>query len=161
MSKQIYVGRYTTENEENLVVFLIGMRINRPWAIHRWLPVFFAMPGMIKELYTNQDELGFLSLENYLGLRTTVMIQYWKSMEDLQAYARGKKHLAAWRYFNKKIGNNPAVGIYHESYQLHSGDYESLYGNMPKYGLGKALPHVLVTKELNSAKKRLGKTAKT
>ena len=25
------------------------------------------------------------------------------------------KHLAAWKNFNKKIGNNDAVGIYHET----------------------------------------------
>ncbi len=77
MTKNIYTGRYTTENDKDVVVFLIGMRVNNRFAIHKWGPVFTAMPGMIKELYTHKEELGFLSMESYFGLRTTVMIQYW------------------------------------------------------------------------------------
>lgn len=155
MAKQIYTGRYTTENEKDIVVFIIGMRINKRLALHKWFPVFNAMPGMIKELYTNKDELGFLSMESYFGLRTTVLIQYWQSTENLLSYARNEKHLSAWKNFNKKIGNNDAVGIYHETYKTKSGDYESIYGNMPLYGLGKALKHIPITEKRNSARKRL------
>lgn len=155
MAKEIYPGRFTTENDEKIVVFLIGMRINNRLAVRKWLPVFNAMPGMIKELYTHKDELGFLSMESYFGLRTTVMIQYWRSTEDLLSYAKNDKHLTAWKNFNKKVGNNEAVGIYHETYELEAGNYESIYGNMPLHGLGKALEHVPVTKERVSARKRL------
>src|SRR5690625_2971804 len=112
MAKRIYTGRYTTENSEDLVVFLIGMRINKRLAVHKWLPVFMEMPGMIRELYAHKEELGFLSMESYFGLRTTVMIQYWRSIDDLLAYAHGQTHLTAWKNFNKKIGNREAVGIY-------------------------------------------------
>lgn len=161
MAKQIYTGRYTTENEEGIVVFLIGMRINKRYAAHKWLPVFNAMPGMIKELYTGKEELGFLSMESYFGLRTTVMIQYWRSTADLLAYAKGEKHLIAWRNFNKKVGNNNAVGIYHETYELKKGNYESVYGNMPFYGLGKAMKHIPITAERISARKRLKSTSRT
>src|SRR5690606_2399527 len=104
--KKIYTGRYTADNTEDIVVFLIGMRINKRLAFRKWLPVFNAMPPMIRELYTHKEELGFLSMESFLGLRTTILITYWRSMEDLLAYAKGPKHLTAWREFNKKIGNN-------------------------------------------------------
>lgn len=162
MAKKVFTGRFTTENNEDITVFLIGMRINNRLAVHKWLPVFNAMPGMIKELYTNQEELGFLSMESYFGLRTTVMIQYWRSTEDLLAYAKNDRHLTAWKKFNKKAGNNDAVGIYHETYELKAGNYESVYGNMPLYGLGKALEHVPITKERVSAQRRLrGKKAGT
>jgi hypothetical protein len=40
----------TAEIDGNFVVLLIGMRINKPWKIHKWLPVFLAMPPMLKEL---------------------------------------------------------------------------------------------------------------
>lgn len=155
MAKKIHTGRYTTENHDNIVVFLIGMRVNNRLALHKWLPVFSAMPGMIKELYTNKDELGFLSMESYFGLRTTVMIQYWRSTEDLLAYAKSEKHLTAWKNFNKKINNNPAVGIYHETYELKAGNYESVYVNMPHYGLGNALSSIPIQAERSSARKRL------
>lgn len=155
MAKHVYTGRFTTENTEDIVVFIIGMRVNKRLAIHKWLPVFNAMPGMIKELYTNKESLGFLSMESYFGLRTTTMIQYWRSIDDLLAYAKSEKHLAAWKNFNKKVGNNDAVGIYHETYQLSKGNYESVYVNMPQYGLGKAVNHIPVSAELNTARKRL------
>src|SRR4051794_20141168 len=161
MGKEIFTGRYITDNTENIVVFIIGMRFNKRLAIHKWLPVFFSMPGMIKELYTHKDELGFLSMESYFGLRTTVMIQYWRSTEDLMGYAKNDKHLTAWKNFNKKVGNNDAVGIYHETYEVKKGNYESIYGNMPLYGLGKAMKHIPITTELVSARKRLNNKAKT
>jgi len=157
MVKQIFTGRYTIDNTEDIVVFIIGMRVNKRLAFHKWFPVFKAMPGMIKELYTNKEELGFLSMEGYFGLRTTCMIQYWRSTEDLLAYARGEKHFTAWRNFNRKVGNNDAVGIYHETYQISKGRYEAIYVNMPKYGLGNALAHIPITAERNSARKRLNK----
>ncbi|PAV28048.1 transcriptional regulator [Virgibacillus profundi] len=154
MAKSVFEGRYTTENDQDIVVFLIGMRVNKWHAVHKWLPVFMAMPAMIRELYQNKD-LGLLSMESYFGLRTTVMIQYWQSTEDLHAYARGQKHLTAWRDFNKKVGDNEAVGIYHETYIVQKGDYETVYGNMPLYGLAKTRKQVPVDSSLNSAKKRL------
>lgn len=155
MGKKLYTGRYTTDNDEDIVVFLIGMRINNRLAIRKWFPVFKAMPPMIRELYENKEELGFLSMESFFGLRTTLLITYWRSIEDLLAYAKGQKHVTAWREFNKKVGDNKAVGIYHETYFVTKGNYESVYGNMPIYGLAKARNHRLITSNIRTAKKRL------
>ncbi|GGA93140.1 DUF4188 domain-containing protein [Ornithinibacillus halotolerans] len=155
MAQKLFTGRFTTDNNKDIVVFLIGMRINKRLAFRKWLPVMKAMPPMIRELYTNKEELGFLSLESFLGLRTTVLITYWRSTEDLLAYAKGNKHLTAWREFNKKIGDNEAVGVYHETYTIPNGNYEAVYRNMPIYGLGKAMPHKIITPEKSTAKKRL------
>lgn len=161
MAQKVSAGRYTTDNQENIVVFLIGMRVNKRLALHKWLPVFFAMPGMIRELYMNKNELGFLSMESYFGLRTTVMIQYWRSTEDLLAYARSEKHMTAWKNFNQKVGSNPSIGIYHETYEVKAGNYESIYGNMPPYGLGKALNVIPIEANRASAKQRLMKAGTT
>ncbi|WP_339148529.1 MULTISPECIES: DUF4188 domain-containing protein [unclassified Sutcliffiella] len=154
MSAENFPGRYTVENQEDIVVFTIGMRINKWWAIHKWFPVFKAMPPMIRELYMNKD-LGCLSMEHFYSLRTTLLLQYWRSEEDLMAYARGQKHLEAWNEFNKKVGNNDAVGIYHETFLVKQGNYESVYGNMPKFGLGKVFGISKITKEKNSFRKRI------
>lgn len=54
--------RMTAGMEGKFAVFLIGMRINRPWLPHKWLPVATAMPRMLKELYT-KPELGLISHE--------------------------------------------------------------------------------------------------
>ena len=47
---QVIPKRMTAEIDGDFVVFLIGMRINKPWKIHKWLPVVLAMNPMLKEL---------------------------------------------------------------------------------------------------------------
>ena len=69
----------TAEVKDDFVVFLIGMRVNKWWKVHQWLPVGSAMIGMIKELYNN-PEMGLISHQQWFG-RTTIMVQYWKSFE--------------------------------------------------------------------------------
>ena len=124
--------------EGDFVVFMIGMRFNKLWAIHKWLPVLLAMPKMLKELYSNKD-FGFLHHEMWFG-RTILLVQYWHSKEQLLAYAKNKdaQHLPAWKDFNKAVGANGSVGIWHETYQATNGTYENIYVNMPPFGLGKA-----------------------
>ena len=152
---EIFRERMTADVDDEFVVFLIGMRINKLWKIHKWLPVAMAMPRMLKELYAN-PELGFLSQESWFG-RTTIMVQYWRSFDHLEAYAKNKdaSHLPAWVDFNKKITSNGDVGIWHETYLSRKGDYESVYNNMPLFGLGKVGNHVPATGKLNSARDRI------
>ncbi|MDY0405182.1 DUF4188 domain-containing protein [Virgibacillus sp. 179-BFC.A HS] len=147
-------GGYTANLDQHVTVFIIGMRINKWWAVHKWLPVFMAMPKMIRELYT-QKEYGFLSMQSYFGLRTTLMVQYWRSNEELIAYARDTTHLKAWKDFNRKTRHNDAVGIYHETYNVGPGSYECVYRNMPIFGLANAVGNQKITPDMNTAKKRL------
>lgn len=70
----------TAELEGDSVVFLIGMRVNKPWKLHKWLPVAQAMPRMLKEL-RDKPECGFLG-DISLGL---LSVQYWRSFELLEA----------------------------------------------------------------------------
>lgn len=129
--------RVTGKMDGDFVVFVIGMRVNRWWKVWQWLRVGRAMPRMLRELYA-QPELGFLGAESWFG-RTTLMMSYWKSTEHLLAYAKSRtaEHLPAWRAFNKLIGTSGDVGIWHETYRIHPGDHESVYVNMPEFGLGK------------------------
>ena len=139
----------------DFVVFLIGMRINRWWKVHRWLRVSRAMPRMLRELAA-QPELGFLGGEQWFG-RTTILVSYWRSMEQLMAYAKSRTaaHLPAWRDFNRLVGTNGDIGIWHETYSVRRGDYESVYVNMPKFGLGNAGELVEATGKRESAAGRL------
>jgi hypothetical protein len=134
----INTERLTASMQGEFVVFLIGMRINQPLKVHKWLPVARAMPRMITELY-RQPELGFVHAEMWFS-RTTIMVQYWRSMDQLLAYAKSKTaaHLPAWQAFNQAIGTDGSVGIWHETYAASPGSYESVYVNMPAFGLGKA-----------------------
>jgi hypothetical protein len=152
---KVVLGRFAARMEGPFVVFIIGMRVNRFFAFQKWVPVARAMGPMIKELYNN-PETGFLSTEFFFNWRGITLVQYWKSYEHLEKYARGGIHLTAWKKFNQSVGTDGTVGIYHESYIIESGKYESVYGNMPKFGLAKAGEHVPATGKMETARKRLG-----
>lgn len=145
----------TARPDGDFVVFLIGMRINRPFFVHKWLPVAAAMPRMLAELY-RQPELGLLSHEMWFS-RTIVLIQYWRDLDSLMAYARSKTavHLPAWQRFNQAIGTDGSVGIWHETYRAQPGSFENVYVNMPAFGLGKVGPLVEAVGALKSASSRM------
>src|SRR5258708_14899124 len=84
---QVLAERVTASIDRDIVVFLIGMRINRLWKIHKWLPVALAMPRMVRELYADPSS-GFLGAHAWFGI-TTVMLQYWRSFDHLE---RGSAH---------------------------------------------------------------------
>jgi len=155
---KINQGRMTAISDEGVVVFLIGMRINKILAIHKWLPVFNAMGKMLPELYKN-PELGFKSYQMWFS-RTLILVQYWESSEKLIEYAKAKdsEHLPAWRAFNKAAQSSNAVGIWHETYVVSKGNTENMYVNMPTFGFGKVGELVPATGKLNSAKARLGES---
>jgi len=147
--------RVTASIEGDFVVFLIGMRINKPWKIHKWLPAFLAMPKMLKELQ-RRPESGFLG--HISG--PTVIVQYWRSFEHLEAYARDhdQSHWPAWVDFNRRVGRSRGdVGIWHETYQVRAGEYECVYSGMPPIGLAKASAQVDAVGVLDSARGRLGR----
>jgi hypothetical protein len=135
---EILKDRMTATRDDGIVVFLIGMRINSWWKIHRWLPVARAMPRMLKELFEN-PQCGLLGATFAWTSQGPLMVQYWSSVEKLIGYAsdRTANHYPAWAAFNRSIGIGGDVGIWHETYSVPRGNYESIYVNMPAFGLGK------------------------
>ncbi|NKB18410.1 MAG: DUF4188 domain-containing protein [Pseudanabaena sp. CRU_2_10] len=155
----VFPGRFTAQIDEPFVVFLIGMRVNKFWSFSKWTPVARAMSPMLSTLY-QYPEKGFLGGENFYRFSplTTLLLSYWRSFEDLEQFARSpsEPHLAAWQKFNKAIGNDGSVGIWHETYLIQPGQYEAVYGNMPAFGLAAATKHVSVTGKRETARRRLG-----
>ncbi len=152
---RIHTERLTADVEGEFVVFLIGMRINRLWKVHKWLPVSLAMGRMLRELTADPDS-GFLGAESW-GVRSPVLVQYWRSFEQLEAYAkdRSREHLSAWAAFNRAIASNGDVGIWHETYRSRPGDFECIYNNMPLFGLAAATRAVPATGGRDSAGGRM------
>jgi hypothetical protein len=153
-------GRRTADlpDQEELVVFLIGMRFNQWWNVRRWLPVVRAMPRMLAEL-ARRPELGLVgSPRTYRSGRTILLVQYWRSFEQLERYARASdlEHLPAWRAFNQQVRDNGSVGIFHETYRVRVDQIEAIYANMPPFGLGEAFGVVSVGAGRHSAAARLG-----
>lgn len=158
MASQVIPGRFTAQVEGPFVVFLIGMRINNLFAIRQWLPTASEMGPMLRTLYQHPEK-GFLGGELFFYGRGVMLMQYWRSFEDLERFARDRNdpHFAAWQRFNKRVGYSKGmVGIFHETYQIDPGKSEAIYGNMPVFGLAAATQHVRATGGLATARRRLG-----
>ncbi len=152
---RINAGRFTHRHSGDLVVFLIGMRINSPWRPDLWLPVFFAMPRMLTELFKEPGS-GLLGFRFALGAGGPVIVQYWDSLDKLYAYASApeSEHRPAWTAFNRQARKAPkAVGIWHETFQVSRA--ESMYVSMPTEGLAQATELVPVGPGSDHAKDRL------
>ncbi|MET8026659.1 DUF4188 domain-containing protein [Streptomyces avermitilis] len=153
------VGRTTAAAEGDVVVLLIGMRINHFWAVHQWLPVLLAMPRMLRELTRDRSRglLGHVLLT--ASPRTYYVVQYWESREKLYAYAASPDmfHHRAWAIINRKERAGKVrghVGLWHETYIAPEGSYESIYADMPPFGLAAAHGALPVEKRGRRAKDR-------
>jgi hypothetical protein len=135
---------------------LIGMRINQWQRPDKWIPVASAMIPMLRTLFTHPEK-GFLHGEFFWNFSGPVIVQYWRSFEDLERFARqpSEPHLEPWKKFNQAVGANGFVGIWHETYLVNPNQYECVYGNMPLFGLGAALEHVQAVGRRETARLRL------
>jgi hypothetical protein len=124
--------------DDEVVVFLVGMRLNALWKVHQWLPVVLSAVRMRRE----QDEAVPALLDSRLlvGRREVVFVQYWASFEALESYASDPdaEHVSGWRAYARRAADSDAVGIYHETYLVRPGRYETVYHHMPPHGLGAA-----------------------
>ncbi len=153
-------ARMTAVVEGDFVVFLIGMRVNHWHKLGAWLPVARAMPRMLAEL-KQEPGLGLLHAASFFSGRNLFTIQYWRSFDALHAYAHAadRVHRPAWAAFNRAVGTSGAVGIWHETFLVSAGQYESVYANMPPFGLALAGGAVPADKRRTSAKGRLGRAS--
>ena len=126
-------SRVMAEAPDGTVLFIVGMHINQWWSVHRWVSVALSMRRMLDELIRNRD-LGLLGKPRiFTSGRLIVVIQYWKSFDALEAYARSgsAEHLPAWKAFRTVVRDSAAVGIFHEMYTITKDNHESIYINLP------------------------------
>lgn len=158
-------GRYThaplDPTDGELVVFLIGMTVQRWWRPDLWLTVLRRMPPMLAELSADPDS-GLLGVRYALGARGPYLVQYWNSIDKLYAYASDTQatHRPAWAEFNRVVREHPdAVGVWHETYAVSRA--ESVYVATPPAGLAAALGVVPIgsgrTTGLDRARERLSR----
>ena len=132
-------GRWTAQLDGDFVVFLIGARPSKTRLLRSLADLGGrrGMPYMLKKL--SQDPTSGLLGYQMTGLGTLI-VQYWRSFEDLERFANDPDdaHTAAWRNYWKRVGKDDRTGIWYETYLVRAGEYEAVYGNMPPFGLGKA-----------------------
>ncbi len=138
MARAPLPGPHSATPPDGAVLFLIGMRVNRWWRPDQWLPTFASAFPMLKEVHRQADDLGFMGMHVWFA-RTVIMVQYWNSMDELLAYARSSElnHVPGWRAFNRRVGSDPSVGVWHEAYVMSPDRTHVVYRNMPPFGLGR------------------------
>ncbi|WP_277210645.1 DUF4188 domain-containing protein [Isoptericola croceus] len=148
----------THDHDGDLAVFLIGARINKLWRPDGWWPALAAMGPMLRELYRDPDT-GFLGATTLVGLRGPTVVQYWRSVDDIYAYANdgGREHRPAWVEFYRRARRVPGtVGVWHETFSVPAGGHESLYMDVARpIGLAAATGVVPAAHRGRTARERM------
>ena len=154
---EVRTGRYVVENDRDVVVFLIGIRFNGVNGIVNAVRTFFRMPAMLEEIM-GDPEIGCLSMRYGLTARSATIVQYWRSFEDLERYARSDRfrHRGAWGWYNRLGRTARGAGIWHETFRVSAGAYEGIGANIPPAGIAAAMGSTPVDPPRQSARKRLG-----
>jgi Monooxygenase af470-like len=157
LASKPFKGRYAAYTDEPFVVFIIGMRINRFFSLRKWTFGAASFVRMLIDLRRNPEK-GYLGGQQIIYPRGIGMIQYWRSFEDLERFARSQTdlHVPVWRRYNQMVGSDGSFGIWHESYLVQPGAYEAIYDNMPAFGLGTVMNHSPAIGRRETARRRLG-----
>jgi hypothetical protein len=150
-------GRWTAQVDGDFVVFLIGAELRDPSQAGPAGELLVAMIDMLAELEQDPSK-GLLGYQVF-GALGGVIVQYWRSFEALEAYAKNPdaKHAPVWRAWNQLAeAERASAAIWHETFQVSAGKYEAVYQNMPVTGLQKAGTPVTVTEARASARQRMG-----
>ena len=150
-------GRWTAELDGDFVVFLIGAMVHDPAASTEASGLLMAMTEMLDELEADRDK-GLLGYTRHGEAGHGVIVQYWRSFDALESYARnpGARHAPVWRAWNRLASDDrKGAGIWHETFKVASGNYEAIYQNMPVIGLQRAGRPLPVTEARDSARARI------
>ena len=133
----------------DLVVIYLGMRVNTARGVRTLLgfgrKIQAAVQAQPDGLLLHENLLYSL-VPPHLGMR-----QYWRDFDCLERWARSLPHQQWWQQFLRDRGG---TGFWHETY-LRGGQVESVYIDMPPFGLAKFAPVESARGSLFSARRRL------
>src|SRR4051812_26585223 len=150
-------GRWTAELDGDFVVFMIGAMVHDPAGAGEASGLLFAMVEMLDELEAAPSH-GLLGYTRHGEPGSGVIVQYWRSFDALESYARnpGARHAPVWRAWNRLASEDrQSAGIWHETFLVSAGNYEAIYQNMPLTGLQRAGRALTVTDAKESARARM------
>jgi hypothetical protein len=77
--------------------------------------------------------IGERSTANQLMFAT-----YFRTLEDVHAYAHSQLHREAWNWWNDITKSHPHLSIMHEVYQAPKDHWENVYINNHLTGIGES-----------------------
>lgn len=140
-------GTYGSKPADNdIVVFLIGFRNNHPLGIFapgvKEIGDYFQQ--MVRDLESHDEEFGLMGMTSWVNssARTTqnegMQVGYFKTVEGLHAFAHSDYHMKGWKWWNANVKQWPHLSIYHETYHVPKGHWETIYVNSHVSGLPSA-----------------------
>lgn len=89
--KSVLGGIAAADVPDEAVVFLIGMRIKRLRRLRSWVMPVRAMTRMLVDL-AQQEDSPLLHARTWWSGRNVLVVQYWRSAEELGRYATDPDH---------------------------------------------------------------------
>ena len=137
------VGTYGPEpSQGSLVVFNLGIQFNHPLGVMApgVKEINNAFLAMSVDMMKRKDELGLISVSHWRAnereSNNSMLISYYfKDAEKIQQFANEELHLGARNAYYARRPEH--VGIYHETFVVKDGGYESLYGNCHPVLMGR------------------------
>lgn len=104
--------------QPNLCVAIFGVQFHTPEGQQR-----YGESGITEEMgpaLEQAKDVGFLHQEMLMGEGSGVLLQYWRSYDDLDRWARQLPHMAWWRWLLDNAGAD--ISFYHEIYQVKTAE---------------------------------------
>ena len=140
-------NHYETGAREKVVAFHLGARVNHPLGVlePNAKKMGDYLSDMLRELDSARATNGYLGGQIYStynnpgGSLETLLVSYFRSVEDVHNFAYSPLHREAWEWYNK-LGheNNKHLGINHEIFEAAPGAWEAIYINQQPTLLGGA-----------------------
>ena len=140
-------GTYGSQPADSeIVVFLIGFRNNHPLGLLapgvKDIGDYFQ--SMVKNLDSHAEDFGFLGATSWLNASTrttqneTLTVCYFQTVEGLHKFAHAEEHMKGWMWWNRHVKQWPHMSIYHETYHVPKGNWETIHVNSHVSGLPSA-----------------------
>ena len=156
---EINKGRWTAQIDGDFVVFLIGADLRDPEQAGPAGELLMAMIDMLGEL--EQDPTKGLLGYQVFGAIGGVIVQYWRSFEALESYAKNPdaKHAPVWRAWNRLGEDGTALGRASGMRPTRSKPAATRRSTRtcPATGLQRAGEPVTVTEARLTARQRMGR----
>jgi len=131
-----------TGSDRQIVVFILGTKCNH--ILGKSAPGYHKIGDyfmdMAIDLAKNPETSGCLGMtapmlstvHETMNISTT--ITYWRDIESLHKWAAGNVHRPAEIWWARE--GKDYMGIFHETYVVPKGSWETIYHNMEPFGLG-------------------------
>lgn len=134
-----------TPADQKVAVLILTMKVNHPLGV--FAPNVEGVNKhagiMFRELDSENVATGFLGQSQFYspderGITQTMLISYWRSIEDIHAFAAAPSHAATIKWWNETAKNESLdhIGIAHEIFEAPRRKWEAVYLNFQPSNMG-------------------------